>query len=196
VYKIGLIINPMAGIGGAVGLKGSDGDDIVAEAKKRGAVPQAGHRTFHCLQTLKSVKEQLHFICCPDAMGEEVLSKLGYSFSVLPMTPCCSKFTSKFTSKAGSKVGSHSEGVSEKEWSAVDTEAAVKLMVEQEVDLILFAGGDGTARNIFNALDELGDTHEQLVLGIPAGVKIHSGVYGVTPEAAGEIVRELVKFGI
>ncbi|WVM92958.1 NAD(+)/NADH kinase [Halopseudomonas pachastrellae] len=61
-------------------------------------------------------------------------------------------------------------------------------MHQQGVDLLLFAGGDGTARNICNQLDST-----QLVLGIPAGVKIHSGVYAVNPRAAGELVALLVQ---
>ena len=170
MYKIGLIVNPIAGIGGAVGLKGSDGSDIVVEALSRGAVPQAGARALTCLKILDSVKDQLHFFSCPGAMGADVFAHLDYIYSVLPMEP---------TGEADA-------------WVAADTEHAVKLMSQQSLDLILFVGGDGTARNIFNGLNEAGIVDQQLVLGIPAGVKIHSGVYGVNPEGAGEVVRELV----
>ncbi|MBV1882671.1 MAG: ATP-NAD kinase family protein [Pseudomonadales bacterium] len=181
MYRIGLIINPIAGVGGSVGLKGSDGDAIVAEAKKRGAVPQSGVRALRCLQMLESEKNQLHFIVCPRAMGEEVLANLDYGYSVLPMSPVQS------TGSSGPLVENNNE------WSALDTEKAVILMLEEKVDLIVFVGGDGTARNVFNALSEKGEVQNQLVLGVPAGVKIHSGVYSVTPDAAAEIIGKLVR---
>jgi predicted polyphosphate/ATP-dependent NAD kinase len=69
-----------------------------------------------------------------------------------------------------------------------DTEAAARLLQQQGVDLILFAGGDGTARNICHAVED-----SVPVLGIPAGCKIHSGVYAITPKAAGRVVEMLVK---
>jgi predicted polyphosphate/ATP-dependent NAD kinase len=68
-----------------------------------------------------------------------------------------------------------------------DTKQLVNKLIEEGVDLILFAGGDGTARDILAVCDE-----EQMVLGIPAGVKIHSGVYAITPLAAGQLVKSLL----
>jgi predicted polyphosphate/ATP-dependent NAD kinase len=66
--------------------------------------------------------------------------------------------------------------------TAEDTQAAAGEMAAAGVDLILFAGGDGTARNV---CDAIGETVP--VVGVPAGVKIHSAVYAVTPGSAGQV---------
>ena len=76
--------------------------------------------------------------------------------------------------------------------SAQDTLAATSALIKESVDIILFAGGDGTARNIADALQQVG-AEQQVVLGVPSGVKMHSGVYAITPEAAGEILLCLLR---
>jgi predicted polyphosphate/ATP-dependent NAD kinase len=70
------------------------------------------------------------------------------------------------------------------ETSAIDTQAAARKMVQEGVDLILFAGGDGTARDMYSAIGETVP-----VVGIPAGVKIHSPVFAQTAERGGELAR-------
>jgi predicted polyphosphate/ATP-dependent NAD kinase len=158
-FKLGLIINPLAGIGGSVGLKGSDGSDIVAKALSLGAPLMANKRTEQALQVI--VGKNIEIVTYPHQMGENIAKQLGFNVTVL-----------------GSIDG---------QTSAQDTEKAVLDLVEQDIDLLLFAGGDGTARNIANVAPQ-----SLTVLGIPAGVKIHSGVYAITPKAAGEIVAMLV----
>ena len=159
--RIGLIVNPLAGIGGAVGLKGSDGQAIIDEAVKRGAIRRSPLRTLHALEHMRDIFDCLEFVCFPDSMGEEVCRKAGLMPTVI--------------------------GESTTKTSAADTEAAARALQREAVDLILFAGGDGTARDICRAI---GSTVP--VLGIPAGVKIHSGVYAVNAEGAANIVRMLV----
>ncbi|CAM3675857.1 ATP-NAD kinase family protein [Parendozoicomonas haliclonae] len=159
---LGLIINPLAGIGGAVGLKGSDGAETVAKALASGAQPKAEQRTRVALEKFQNLTDKVQFLTWGGDMGENLLADMGFAHKVL----------------------GHA---SAEQSCAEDTLKAAQAIAAQGVDLLLFAGGDGTARNICDVLPE-----GQPVLGIPAGVKIHSGVYGVTPGAAGEIVRGLI----
>lgn len=163
-FHIGLIINPLAGLGGAAALKGSDG--VAAEALARGAEPRAAERTRIALECLRPVAGRLQFLSFPGAMGADLLAELGYAHRVL---------------------GTLGEGAT----SATDTRRAVQALQDAGCALILFAGGDGTARDICAAVRE-----EQPVLGIPAGVKIHSGVYAISPRAAGELALRLVEGGL
>lgn len=165
--RIGFIINPWAGIGGTVALKGSDGADIRTEALHRGAHPKALEKAGIALHELNSLvlKSEVQWYCPPGSMGEDALraefgmdSELNVQPTTLP-----------------------------EQTEAVDTRQAARWFMTQQVDLILFAGGDGTARNL---LDEVGERVP--VLGIPAGVKIHSGVFAVTPHAAGQVLAGLL----
>ncbi|WP_415903345.1 ATP-NAD kinase family protein [Neptuniibacter sp. QD29_5] len=161
MFKLGLIINPLAGVGGSVALKGSDGEETAKKALELGAEPKAGLRTLQALEVLQGLDIQV--ITYPAEMGEEVAVKAGFEPQV---------------------IGEIESGNTHAE----DTLRAAKDLVTAGVDIILFAGGDGTARNICESI-----AGEVPVLGVPAGVKIHSGVYAVTPKAAGEIVGMLVK---
>jgi predicted polyphosphate/ATP-dependent NAD kinase len=166
LFRLGLIINPVAGIGGRVALKGSDGDDIQQLALKRGATPLAQQRMQQALQPLVAFREKIHIYTAANEMGENLSKSLGFQTTVV-----------------NSDIGAHS--------CANDTEQTVKNCVWQGVDLLLFAGGDGTARNVFHALKK---NHSALpVIGVPAGCKIHSSVYAVTPAHAGELLSLLVK---
>ncbi|MGH3240488.1 MAG: ATP-NAD kinase, partial [Spirillospora sp.] len=52
--RFGLVVNPVAGLGGRVGLKGSDGADVQAKARALGAEPMAGERAGLALDELRS----------------------------------------------------------------------------------------------------------------------------------------------
>lgn len=167
MLTLGLIINPLAGIGGSVALKGSDGLEIVKEALSLGAKLKAGDRTRLALDVLLPFKDTIKIITCCGAMGEDLVSSLGFQYETL---------SSSFDSSK------------EKSTSADDTKNAAQQLLDQRVDIILFAGGDGTARDICSIVSD-----QIPVLGIPAGVKIHSAVYAVTPKAAGEVIAQLAR---
>jgi len=155
--KLGLIVNPVAGIGGRVGLKGSDGPQILKMALDMGAVPESPRRAREALEKLGPAKDDIEIVTWPRAMGEEAAVAGGFAPTVMP---------------AALKDYTTSE----------DTEEAARRITAHGVDLLMFAGGDGTARNIFNALG-----NALPVLGIPAGVKIHSAVYANSPSSAGRL---------
>ena len=154
--RLGLIINPVAGIGGRVGLKGSDGADIQKRALALGAIPQAPSRATEALERLKAV-EGLQIVTYPGEMGEDAARACSFELEV---------------------IGSTTPG----QTTAQDTRDAANEMQRLGVDLLLFAGGDGTARDIYTAVGT-----GLPVLGIPAGVKIHSAVYATHPRSAGQL---------
>lgn len=154
--RLGLIVNPVAGIGGRVGLKGSDSAEIQKKALALGAVPQALNRAIQALERIKSV-DKLEVITYPGEMGEDAARACRFGPTV---------------------IGSIKPG----ETTPEDTRNAAREMLRLNVNLLLFAGGDGTARDIYNAI---GDGLP--VLGIPAGVKIHSAVFGTNPLSAGDL---------
>ncbi|MDR0596587.1 MAG: ATP-NAD kinase family protein [Clostridiales Family XIII bacterium] len=164
--KIGLIVNPVAGIGGKVGLKGSDGIDTQRRARELGAVPESDRKAELALRKLHESLEDAdsaEIYTWPGAMGGDIAKGFPFRTHV---------------------IGELGEGGT----TASDTMDAAVALKAVGVDLILFAGGDGTARNI---LDAVGDGVP--VLGIPAGCKIHSAVYAVNPRSAGELVASFVE---
>ena len=164
--KLGLVINPLAGIGGAVGLKGSDGQAIVQQALSKGAHPLAQERAVAALSGFsESVPAPVY--TAAGAMGQDALTRAGIDGRVV-YTPA------------------------DRHTTAEDTRHAVTALCEQGIDLLLFAGGDGTARDVLNALRQCGAEEQLTVIGIPAGCKIHSAVYAVSPAQAGELVAGLI----
>ena len=162
--KIGVIVNPIAGMGGRVGLKGSDGPDILERAKELGAQPECPDKAIIALRQLKEFNEgSLEIYTYPKEMGENEVRAAGFDPIVL-----------------GSIDSGHT--------TPEDTIQAAKDLLGQKVDLIFFAGGDGTARNILDAVHE-----EAAVLGIPGGTKIHSAVYAINPKTAGKLALEYLQ---
>lgn len=160
-FKLGLIINPVAGLGGSVALKGSDGADTAAKALSLGATPLSNQRTALALTQLLPYQDKIQILTASGEMGERTAKALGFATEVVYQTPEVT--------------------------TPEDTEQLAKQLKLLDVDLILFAGGDGTARNICAAVED-----SIAVLGVPAGCKIHSGVYAITPKAAGRVVEMLV----
>jgi predicted polyphosphate/ATP-dependent NAD kinase len=167
--RIGLVVNPIAGIGGRVGLKGSDGAEIVERALALGAVPQAGARTVRALARLRSDAPAGSFelLVAPGPMGADPARAAGVPARVVGELPPTAA------------------GVT----TAEDTRRIARSLVEGEgVDVLLFGGGDGTAADVLVAV---GSTSP--VIGIPAGVKIHSSAFAVTPGAAGALAAMLAR---
>ncbi len=158
--KLGFVVNPIAGMGGRVGLKGTDG--VFKEAIARGAKPVAPKRAVEFLRKLKEnmTETSMKILTCSGIMGEEEAEVASVPVQVLSV-----------------KIG--------EETTAEDTKTAVKFMVKERVDLIVFVGGDGTAKDIFDVMQECGEVP---VLGVPSGVKMYSGIFAVNPSDAVYVV--------
>jgi predicted polyphosphate/ATP-dependent NAD kinase len=160
--KIGLVVNPVAGVGGPVALKGSDGEEIQQRARALGSRTKAGERVAETLAALRPVADLFEILAVDGAMGGGACRAAGIDFRQL-------------------------EYDLPNVTSAADTRDIVVQLQQAGVDLILFAGGDGTARDICDVV------HQQtVVLGIPCGVKMHSGVFAVNPAAASRILRQMI----
>lgn len=153
--RLGLVVNPVAGVGGRVGLKGSDGEAVQRRAAALGAVPQAGARTIRALRRLAALPD-VEVVAAPGAMGADQARAVGLRTTVLP-------------------------GTAHGATTAEDTRSAAAELVRRGVDLLVFAGGDGTACDVHDAVGA-----RLPLLGVPTGVKMHSGVFAASPEAAGE----------
>jgi predicted polyphosphate/ATP-dependent NAD kinase len=162
-FKLGLLINPYAGIGGALALKGSDGVEIRKKALAMGAEKKALDKTRLALEHIVCMKDQVQLYVASGEMGETLAKEMGFSYSIIYQS---------------AKIQTESQ----------DSEATAQALLEQHVDLILFAGGDGTARNVCHVIG-----NSVPVLGIPAGCKIHSAVYAITPAAAGRVLKQVIQ---
>ncbi|WP_115864381.1 ATP-NAD kinase family protein [Halorussus litoreus] len=200
--RIGVVVNPIAGMGGRVGLKGTDGK--VAEARERGAQPRAPDRATDALRALGERAQRgspgpkagntggqtaddsdgpnadepgLEIVTVAGQMGEDETREAGLDPVVVgePGTP-------DGTALVGDAAAAASPT------SAADTREAVRQFVANDVDLILFVGGDGTAVDVAETLADLDS--DTPMLGVPAGVKVYSAVFAVSPEAAGRVAAD------
>jgi predicted polyphosphate/ATP-dependent NAD kinase len=171
--KVALIVNPWAGIGGELAFKGSDG--IREKLNLSASEIKSPARVQRFLACLKPFAESVDFVSFPNFMGAKILDEAGYECEVLapeweqswPVDPSTGLIQS----------------------SGTDTQNAALLAAEAGVDIVLFAGGDGTARDIASGLEKFPN---QVCLGIPCGVKIQSGVYGRSPESSAELLKRFV----
>lgn len=156
--RFGFVVNPIAGMGGRVGLKGTDGK--VEEARKLGAEPRAPDRAREMLTELRDITADVELLTYGGDMGEIEAREAGFEPTV---------------------VGTPGDG----DTSAEDTRGAVREFLDHDVELILFVGGDGTAVDVAETLADL--DADVPILGVPAGVKVYSAVFAVTPEAAAHV---------
>jgi predicted polyphosphate/ATP-dependent NAD kinase len=163
---IAFIINPIAGMGGKVGLKGTDGIEILEQARKLSAEPIAYSRALETIKTIFEKKPDVKWLTCSKDMGEEALKEAGYNgkedYTIVYETPNTT--------------------------TAEDTKKACKKFKEMKVEMIIFCGGDGTARDISSVIGK-----EIPIIGIPAGVKMYSAVFGINPRSTAEVLFGYLK---
>ena len=178
---LGLIVNPVAGVGGRVGLKGSDGPEVLRRALELGAAREAPRRARLALERLVRLKGEIGVLAWPGEMGEDEARAVGLEPQVLGSLAGRRTYAAcELEREHGAPA--HSSWQDFVLTTPADTQQAARGLAAAGADLILFAGGDGTARDICAAI---GDAIP--VIGVPAGVKIHSAVYATTPAAAGDV---------
>ncbi|MEM3439521.1 MAG: ATP-NAD kinase family protein [Candidatus Bathyarchaeia archaeon] len=160
--RLGVVVNPIAGMGGRVGLKGTDGPEALRKALELGAKPIAPKRAEEFLRELLRLKIDADILVGAGEMGE------GEAIS------CGIRPKAVFGERKG-------------ETSAEDTKAISRKMAEEGADLIAFCGGDGTARDVMDAIGR-----STPALGIPSGVKVHSAVFAINPIQAARIAARFL----
>lgn len=242
---IGLVVNPVAGVGGPAGLAGSDGADVQRLALARGARSRVQERAVIALTTLAERHPGLVVATAAGLMGADAVRAAGLvprvlcSSAAAPTSPSarlaaqCTAFPREEPVRsAGSRaLGGQAEGAADARTDAGDTSRAVAALAAAGVDLILVVGGDGTLRDAvaglgaaesaFTTQEESADAgvptpesadpgqrflsyergtsetdaQSPAVLGVPAGVKMYSPVFAVSPRAAGAIAADWIDRG-
>ena len=159
-FKVGLLVNPVAGLGATVALRGSDGEARQTTARRLGGTPRAPTRATDFLNQLGHVGADLDWFSWY-GLGAECLQDLGFDCKAV--------------------------GTAATPSTAEDSQACVRQLCSCDIDLLLFVGGDGTAVDVLGAVKP-----QQLCLGVPAGVKMHSGVFAVSPQAAAKVLGDLL----
>jgi predicted polyphosphate/ATP-dependent NAD kinase len=155
VKRVGFLVNPIAGMGGAVGLKGTDGRKALRDALRKGAKPVSLERGMRFLREVRRRSQSIEFLTAPGHMGASIADQLKLEHGLV------------------GRIG--------KTTTSNDSIRIARLMRRKKVELIIFCGGDGTARDVL-----AGVGYEAPVLGVPAGVKIYSSVFAINPAAAAE----------
>jgi len=168
IFSLGLIVNPLAGLGGPAGLKGSDHKDTMEIASQRGVSSKVHRRVSAVLEGLNQIElnsdlEAIHIFTASGEMGGDICEAFSQNFAIETIYQSPDKTSSQ------------------------DTFLAAQKIKQANVDLLIFVGGDGTARDIYRAVGET-----QTVLGLPAGVKMHSGVFAVTPKAVVSVIDSML----
>jgi len=157
--RLGILVNPVAGMGGPLALHGTDGG-AAAAAAALGALPTAGLRMRAALESLRRRHPgPLEIFAAPGSMGADAAVAAGLTV------------TAQFTAPASATTT-----------TADDTRRAARDAVDAGVDVLMFAGGDGTATDLAQVVGG-----KAVLLGVPSGVKMHSGVFAIDPERAGRI---------
>jgi predicted polyphosphate/ATP-dependent NAD kinase len=159
MINIGLIVNPIAGMGGSVGLKGTDGD-LFKKAIELGADYVAPKRVNDFLKNIEN-KDKVKFFVAPGKMGGAYFDTNDFDYKII--------------------------GEIKDYTTANDTKHIANLLTNEKVDIILFFGGDGTARDIYDAI-----SLNQPVVGVPTGVKMFSSVFTINPKAAAELIDQFI----
>ncbi|EMA55969.1 MULTISPECIES: ATP-NAD kinase family protein [Halococcus] len=176
--RVGFVVNPIAGMGGRVGLKGTDGK--VKEARARGAEPRAPGRARDALASLVThaadADETIELLAAGGEMGASIVHDVDFECEVVTDPP--TETGAADTREAVRRFAEHVPPAAERNGRAAEPR-------DEGVDLVLFVGGDGTAVDVAETLEER--SSEIPILGVPAGVKIYSSVFAVSPRAAGRI---------
>ncbi|MFV0477421.1 MAG: ATP-NAD kinase family protein [Parahaliea sp.] len=166
ILRIGFLLNPLAGIGGSLAFKGSDGEQVRELVREQGMGERAVGRALRALRMLRASElERINWFTWGGLMGEYALQSLGWHCDVI--------------------------GKPDMALSCAQDSREAAATLKTYCDLLVFVGGDGTARDVYDAVGE-----DFPVLGVPAGVKMHSSVFALSPEAAGELLIELAGGGL